>query len=301
MARIRSIKPEFPQSETIGKLSRDARLLFIQLWTVVDDEGRTRAASRMLASLLYPYDDDAREQIDGWLDELEQQHCIRRYDLDGSSYLEIVNWLKHQKIDRPSKSRLPSFDEGSPKAREDSRSLDADLGPRTSTKDLGRDKDHSRAVAGATRTHSDARFDEFWEAYPKREGANPKEPSRKKFAALVKSGIDPGLLIEAARNFATDVRSRSEENTKFVAMASTWLNQRRDLDYLAGPPGGGMSEAERQKLFAELRGSNERKTEKDSDLRRAGNGACQIERDGREEPTSAPDDQTRYTGMGGVA
>ena len=39
MARIRTIKPEFPQSETIGKLSREARLLFIQLWTLADDEG----------------------------------------------------------------------------------------------------------------------------------------------------------------------------------------------------------------------------------------------------------------------
>lgn len=131
MSRIRSIKPEFPQSETIGKLSRDARLLFVQLWTVVDDAGRTRAASRMLASLLYPYDDDARTLIDGWLDELEQRQCVRRYVVDGTHYLEIINWLKHQKIDRPSKSRLPSFDEGSPKAREPSRAFAADLGPRT--------------------------------------------------------------------------------------------------------------------------------------------------------------------------
>src|SRR5690242_2251136 len=103
MGRIRTIKPEFPQSETTGRLSRDARLLFIQLWTVVDDEGRTRAASRMLASLLYPYDDDAPKLIEDWLAELERQDCIRRYDVDGDRYLEIVNWLKHQKIDRPSK------------------------------------------------------------------------------------------------------------------------------------------------------------------------------------------------------
>lgn len=135
MARIRTIKPEFPQSESVGKLSRDARLLFIQLWTIVDDEGRTRAASRMLASLLYPYDDDARNLIDGWLDELEQGEHLCRYEVDGSQYLQITKWLEHQKIDRPSKSRIPSFDEGSPITREDSSSIrrgyDADLGPST--------------------------------------------------------------------------------------------------------------------------------------------------------------------------
>jgi hypothetical protein len=109
MGRIRSIKPEFPQSETIGKLSRDARLLFIQLWTIVDDDGRTRAAARMLASLLYPYDEDAPKLIDKWLDELERAGSIRRYVVDGNAYLDIPNWRKHQKIDRPTASRLPEY------------------------------------------------------------------------------------------------------------------------------------------------------------------------------------------------
>jgi hypothetical protein len=150
MARIRSIKPEFPQSETIGKLSRDARLLFIQLWTVVDDDGRSRAASRMLASLLYPYDDDAPKLIDGWLDELENEGCIRRYEVERARYLEVTNWQKHQKIDRPSASKLPAFDEGSPLPRECSRGLDADLGPRI--RDLGEDQHTppSQASGGAS-------------------------------------------------------------------------------------------------------------------------------------------------------
>jgi hypothetical protein len=149
MGRIRSIKPEFPQSETIGRLSRDARLLFIQLWTVVDDEGRTRAASRMLASLLYPYDEDAPKLIDGWIAELEDAECARRYDVQGSTYLEITNWRKHQKIDKPSKSRLPAFDEGSPKPREGSRKLATDLGPGTLDRDLGGDHSVLRTAAVA--------------------------------------------------------------------------------------------------------------------------------------------------------
>jgi hypothetical protein len=136
MARIRSIKPEFPQSETIGKLSRDARLLFIQLWTVADDSGRARAASRMLASLLFPYDDDAPTLIEGWLSELEEHDCIRRYDVGGSRYLEIVNWLKHQKIEKPSASKIPSFSEASPTIPRSLPDPSApDLGPRRGIKD----------------------------------------------------------------------------------------------------------------------------------------------------------------------
>src|SRR6266705_2469496 len=137
MARIRTIKPELPQSQSVGRLSRDARLLFIQLFTVVDDAGRARAASRLLASLLYPYDDDAPGLIEGWLGELERHRQIRRYEVDGSQYLEIVKWLEHQKIDRPSPSRLPECRDGSPPHREASRDIDADLGPSTCTLDQG--------------------------------------------------------------------------------------------------------------------------------------------------------------------
>ncbi|MHC2399142.1 hypothetical protein ACVMGC_003686 [Bradyrhizobium barranii subsp. barranii] len=150
MPRIRTIKPEFPQSETIGKLSRDARLLFVQLWTLCDDEGRTRAASRMLASLLYPYDEDAPSLIDGWLDELEREGCVVRYVVEGSTYLQVNNWLKHQKIDRPTKSRLPVVSEGSrllANTREDAstdlgpRTMDQDLGPRTNAAPVGAPRD----------------------------------------------------------------------------------------------------------------------------------------------------------------
>jgi hypothetical protein len=148
VGRIRSIKPEFPQSETIGSLSRDARLLFIQLWTIVDDEGRTRAASRMLASLLYPYDDDARHLITGWLAELAAKGCLRIYTADGSQYLEIVNWLKHQKIDHPSKSKLPTFDGSLASLREPSRILAPDLGEdRDKDKDQGSEANASGADA----------------------------------------------------------------------------------------------------------------------------------------------------------
>ena len=113
MARIRSIKPEFPQSESMGNVSRDARLTFIQLWTIADDEGRLRGNSRMLASLLFPYDDDAPGLIDGWLKELEDEGCIARYKSGTQSYVQLCNWLIHQKIDKPSKSKIPPFDESS--------------------------------------------------------------------------------------------------------------------------------------------------------------------------------------------
>lgn len=138
MPRIRTIKPEFPQSESIGRISRDARLLFIELWTLCDDSGRTRAASRMLASLLFPYDDDAPGLIDGWCSELEREGCIIRYTADGATYIQVCNWLNHQKIDRPSQSKIPPFDESSRILANPRESSSVDQG----SKDQG-SKDHS--------------------------------------------------------------------------------------------------------------------------------------------------------------
>ena len=109
----------------------------------MDDSGRTRASSRMLASLLYPYDQDAGELIEGWLVELDSKGMINRYCVEDHSYLEIRNWLKHQKIDHPTESRLPEFRESSRILANDTRSLAPDHGPVSRTVDLGPSDDES--------------------------------------------------------------------------------------------------------------------------------------------------------------
>jgi hypothetical protein len=135
MGRIRTIKPEFPQSESMGRVSRESRLCFILLWTLADDEGRLRGNSRMLASLLYPYDDDAKKHIDGWLVELSREDCIKRYEHENDQFIQINKWTQHQKIDRPSASKIIAFDESSRILDESSRNNTLDQG-----RDQGRDQ-----------------------------------------------------------------------------------------------------------------------------------------------------------------
>jgi len=91
----------------------------------------------MLASLLFPYDDDAPSLIDSWLSELQEENCIIQYESEGQHYIQIVNWLQHQKIDKPSKSYIPPFDESSRILASPRERSSEDLGPRT--KDLGMD------------------------------------------------------------------------------------------------------------------------------------------------------------------
>jgi hypothetical protein len=108
MARARTIKPHFMRSRSMRAVSPLARLTFIQLWLVADDAGRLASLPRLLAHRLYPGDREAVGLPPGWLDELEGQHCIERYTVDGLEYLRVVNWRRHQKIYHPTPSRLPA-------------------------------------------------------------------------------------------------------------------------------------------------------------------------------------------------
>jgi len=88
--RIRTIKPEFWGSESIGRLSRDSRLLFIALLSFADDSGRGRGVFPALSGQLFPYDTDAREKLPTWFSELEREGMVRRYKgPDGNTYYDI--------------------------------------------------------------------------------------------------------------------------------------------------------------------------------------------------------------------
>lgn len=217
MARIRTIKPEFTQSESIGRLSRDARLLFIQIWTIVDDSGRTRASSRGLASALYPFDDDARDLIDGWLSELIREKLITRYVVDGSTYLEVNNWRKHQKIDRPTPSRLPGFDEASRVLDEPSTSPrhvpDAYLGP--STLDHG-----PRTLERASRKKSRAPTAQRWPS----DAIVPENWIEAGHAARARHSLPKINLAAEAEAFANYWASKSGASAAKLDWKKTWTN-----------------------------------------------------------------------------
>lgn len=81
-------------------------------------------------------------------------------------------------------------------------------------------------------------FDRFWKAYPRRDGANPKQPARDKFARWVRKGAAPEAMIEAAEAYHRECEASGQIGTPYVAQAQTWLNQRRWSDYEPDPDDG---------------------------------------------------------------
>ena len=116
MARKRMIDPNIWQSEDFGKLSTLAKIVFIGLFSLADDEGRGRCNPVYLKSTLFPYEENIRSaDIDKTLSEISSNMSVVLYSCDGSSYYSLLSWDTFQKIDKPSQSKIPEYDENTMK------------------------------------------------------------------------------------------------------------------------------------------------------------------------------------------
>lgn len=107
--RIRTIKPEYFRDEKIARLRIEVRYVMLGLISHADDEGRLDGSPAAIRSLVFPQDDLTVKRVDEWLELLAKSGRISRYSVDGFAYIEIRNW-HHQKINRPTASRIPSHE-----------------------------------------------------------------------------------------------------------------------------------------------------------------------------------------------
>lgn len=231
VARIRTIKPEFPHSESMGRVSRDARLTFILLWTLADDSGRLRGNSRMLASLLFPYDDDAKSLIETWLTELDREGCIRRYLHEGTSYIQVCNWLNHQKIDKPSQSKLPAFDESSRIVSNPREMSSGDLDLDQGSSDMAASPPHRMSVLRVA--ISDEQFLQFKLAYPERNGDYRWKQARGAINARIREGNTFDEILAGTNRYAAYCKATGKTGTEYVKQASSFVGSKEEKPFLA--------------------------------------------------------------------
>ena len=130
--RIRTIKPEFWQSETLASVSKESKLIAIAILNYADDEGYFFDVPQVMRGALFQFDEDSTS-IRRALDDLSRIGYIRRGTAEcGKRVAHVVNFRSHQKIDRPQPSKIAglaitwdAFDEHSTNARRtlDERSL----------------------------------------------------------------------------------------------------------------------------------------------------------------------------------
>jgi hypothetical protein len=105
MARIRTIKPEFWQNETLAGLPAHARLLAIALLNNADDDGYFLANASLVRAACFPFE-ECSENVRGSLQELSRIGYIEVRDCDGKQIGRVVKFKDHQRIDKPQKSKL---------------------------------------------------------------------------------------------------------------------------------------------------------------------------------------------------
>lgn len=100
--RIRTTRPEYYTSPTVGEMSWDARLVFHDLWSYVEDNGVNYDSARLFKSACMPYDGDhVIDRIEAAFNELEKLGCIIRYERDGHRLLFVPGFRKWQKVPHP--------------------------------------------------------------------------------------------------------------------------------------------------------------------------------------------------------
>lgn len=101
MARNRAIKPKFWDDAKIGRLTRDARLLYIGLWNFSDDIGVVIGNSIWLKSKIFPYDQIQIQQFEKWMNELVINGFICLLSYKGERFIYLPNFTRHQVINKP--------------------------------------------------------------------------------------------------------------------------------------------------------------------------------------------------------
>ena len=108
MARKRMISPEIWESSSFSKLSDFAKLVFIGLISNADDSGKGKANPSYIRSRLFPNDEDRRvTDIKKALSEIALTMSITFYEVNGDNFYLLTNWMRWQKIDRPTPSKIP--------------------------------------------------------------------------------------------------------------------------------------------------------------------------------------------------
>lgn len=82
-------------------------MLFIGLWTLADREGRLGDRPKKIKMELLPCDDC---DVDDLLQQLHESGLIIRYEVQGKKYIQVTNFLKHQKPHpREAESVIPAI------------------------------------------------------------------------------------------------------------------------------------------------------------------------------------------------
>ena len=234
MPRIRTVKPEFWLNEELAELPPETRLLAIGLLNQSDDGGYFKASPAILKGAVFPFNDTS-VSIHTMLMQLSQIKYISLHTgLDGKSYGYVINFLKHQVINRPTKSKIKDLVD----ITENSVSIHTQFTDDSLQERKGKEqgKEQGRGKENNSRSHSLAWFEILWNSFDPSFG----EKGSKKNAQAQFNRINPDQqlfdLILASAERQLSVKRMQDANGSFFAPfqhVERWLKNRRWEDEIS--------------------------------------------------------------------
>lgn len=251
MARARNIKPKFFTNQELVELPFSTRLLFIGLWTLADRAGRMEDKPKRIKMEIFPADN---VDVDAALNELQSAGLIQRYAANGTRYLAVLAFLKHQNPHHKEAASTIPEPEALPALHKHKAS---DSGGNEGGSNLGQASDFGAVEGGVNRADSlipdslnripdsglsdslnpesgkertaSARkpafqmlgFNEFWLHYPRK----GKKPATEEQWSLLSP--DPDLRVTILASLEDWKQSRQWSDKNFIPMPEKWLKQRQ--------------------------------------------------------------------------
>ncbi len=94
MPRMRTLKFSFFENEELAEVDPYGRLLFAGLWCIADREGRLEDRPKRIKAQVFGY--EPHVDVESLLQTLSDRGFLRRYVVDGTAYIEISNFKRHQ-------------------------------------------------------------------------------------------------------------------------------------------------------------------------------------------------------------
>lgn len=228
MARARNLKPGLLKNEILGVADPLYTLLFEGLWILADREGRLEDRPLRIKAEVFPY----REGInaDAMLTWLADAGFILRYEANGSRYIQVVEFAKHQNPHKDEKkSEIPAPNlHGARRVQEPSLHetypADSLFSDSLSSDSLSKPSDGRKKRAPS----EDPEFDEAYALYPRRPGSS-KASALKAWRARRAAGVEAAAMIAGVKRYTQYVAlAKTEPN--FIKMPATFFGPDRHFD-----------------------------------------------------------------------
>ena len=195
-----------------------AEILFYRLLLAVDDFGCCECTTRVIKGKCFPLKDYTTEDIEKRLEELESANLLYRWENGARQYCIFPTLGRHQRLRSFHQRKTPEPPESIVSACQQALADDDACQQALASRACGRDPNPNPNP----NPNIYARFETFWEAYPKKKSKGQAEKTFRKIKPDEQLLATMLAIIERAKKSDDWLK----ESGKYIPYPATWLNAR---------------------------------------------------------------------------